>query len=240
MKQILTSILVLVSLAAFSQGEIVEKTQTIVQQDTNYLLKTMTVKDFGYQFLDTSISYAFLGDSSTALQALFIFAEQRQLFVHAGVNRAFQIKDVRQELQAISAAYQQITGSDNLQDAANQNYQSIYGAGPTGDPPLGLYKIVFPNEITPTYARMVQFQSGAYRLRKTDGKGGPDVSPVASNQYVVNPTSPKSFDITVEGVKYSMFLDETAQNKTALVFRPLQYIPGLNGTPVVRILKLNP
>lgn len=134
--------------AAQQSRDVVSSSQTIVQQDTNYLLKNVIVTDNGYSLFDTSISYTFLGDSLTALTALFQFAEQRQLFVHAGVNRAFQINDVRRELTSISQAYQVITGSDNLQDAANQNYASLYGAGAIADPPLGIYRIVFAGEST--------------------------------------------------------------------------------------------
>lgn len=225
----------ILTMTAFSQ-EIVSKTQSIVTQDTNYLLKTVTVTDGGNTFLDTNITYQFLGDSLTALNKIFQETQNAAQFIHAGVNRAFGIKDFRDFLTGANSLYLSITGSDNLSDAANANLQTFYGAGPTNEPPLGIYRIIY-GDGTSSFARMVQFASGAYRLRKTVSKGGADVTPVASNQYIVQPIHTKSFDITADGVKYSFWLDENVNNPAFDVYRPLQYIPGLNGTPIYRIFK---
>ena len=247
MKNILFAI-TLIFIASFasaqtaqSVGEIVSRTSTVVPVpgDTTYLLRIQTVTDLGNAFPDTSVSYTFLGDSLAAINYFLKLAEDLQIYAHAGVNRAFELPQIRQDRSAISDNLIAITGSDNLNDLNFTRYAAHYGAYPAANDTLtGQYQLFFSDN-TNSFARMIQLAGGGWRLRKTTGRGGGDVSPVNSNQYVVVPTSPKSFQITYPqgGTVYSFWLDENVRNPNFEVFRPLQFIPGLNGTPVIRIRK---
>ena len=247
MKNILFAI-TLIFIASFasaqtaqSVGEIVSRTSTVVPVpgDTTYLLRIQTVTDLGNAFPDTSVSYTFLGDSLAAINYFLKLAEDLQVYTHAGVNRAFELPQIRQDRSAINDNLTTITGGDNLNDLNFTRYAAHYGAYPASNDTLtGQYQLFFSDN-TNSFARMIKLAGGGWRLRKTTSRGGGDVSPVNSNQYVVVPTSPKSFQITYPqgGTVYSFWLDENVRNPNFEVFRPLQFIPGLNGTPVIRIRK---
>lgn len=249
MKQILFSILFLF-VASFaigqqagtqSVGEVVSRTSEVVPvpNDTNYLLRIVTVTDVGNVFLDTSVSYSFLGDSTQAIAYFLKLAEDLQVYAHAGINRAFELPKIRRDRGSISDNLTTITGSSGLNDLNFVRYQAHYAAyAPTQDTLTGQYRLFF-SDGTSTFARLVQLAGGGWRMRRTSERGGTDVSPINSNQYVVLPTSPKSFQMTYPqgGTSYEFWLDENVINPNFEVFRPLQFIPGLNGTPVVRIIK---
>lgn len=226
-----------------SVGEVVSRTTAVVPVpgDTTYLLKTTTVTDVGNVYLDTSVTYSFLGDSIQAVNYFLKLAEDLQIYAHAGVNRSFELPQIRNGRSAISANLQSLTGTANLNDLNLIRYQSHYGAYPaTADTLTGQYQLFFSDN-TNSFARLIQLPGGGWRMRKTASRGGADISPVNSNQYVVMPTSAKSFQLTYPqgGVVYSFWLDENVVNNNFQVFRPLQFIPGLNGTPVIRIRKYN-
>ena len=247
MKNILFAI-TLIFIASFasaqtaqSVGEIISRTSTVipVPGDSTYLLRVYTVTDVGNAIPDESTTHTFLGDSLAAISYFLKLAEDLQIYAHAGVNRAFELPKIRQDRSAINDNLTTITGSANLNDLNFTRYAAHYGAYPAANDTLtGQYQLFFSDN-TNSFARMIQLAGGGWRLRKTTGRGGDDVSPVNSNQYVVVPTSPKSFQITYPqgGVVYSFWLDENVRNPNFEVFRPLQFIPGLNGTPVIRIRK---
>lgn len=224
-----------------SVGEVVSRTTAVVPVpgDTTYLLKTTTVTDVGNVYMDTSVTYSFLGDSIKAVNYFLKLAEDLQIYAHAGVNRSFELPQIRQDRNAISANLQSLTGTDDLNDLNLIRYQSHYGAYPaTADTLTGQYQLFFSDN-TNSFARLIQLPGGGWRMRKTASRGGADVSPVNSNQYVVTPTSPKSFRMTYPqgGTVYLFWLDENVISPNFELFRPLQFIPGLNGTPVIRIRK---
>lgn len=224
-----------------SVGEVISRTSEVVPVpgDTTYLLRIVTITDVGNVFPDTAVSYTFLGDSLTAIAYFLKLAEDLQIYAHAGVNRAFEIPQIRKDRSSISDNLTDITGTAGLNDLNFIRYQAHYAAYPAGQDTLtGQYQLFFSDN-TNSFARLIQLQGGGWRMRKTASRGGADLSPVNSNQYVVVPTSPKSFQLTYPqgGAVYSFWLDENVISQNFEVFRPLQFIPGLNGTPVIRIRK---
>lgn len=231
-------LLFLAASAAGQSGSIISETSQIIDSAGVYYLETITVYDNGTPFNRTVTDYHTLGDSIGIIQKAQDQTEANYDYLHTGIVRALEIPSINQRRNGWNTIIQAITGNAlNLNDLMNNRLKGFYGVMPSSADTVetGIFRIVIQDEVAQTWARMIQLPAGGIRLRLTQGRGGPDVSPVV--QYNVVFRSKTEFDITINGGTYLVSRNDGQSGEGRELWQPtVRFLGGT--TPFNNIIRV--
>lgn len=224
MKNIITFLFLLLSVAVNAQ-EIISQTQEIVSQgDSLYFVRQTTIRENGTSFPDTLVNKYLIGDSTTTANTLFDIPYQQYIAVANGMKQALRRNFATSVFNQVNTLFQTLTGKTLYQDAGNRYFGSLQGR----------YR-VFRQDGTNFFANITQLTtgpaSGALRLTGENSEG----------TFVLNALGPDGFllvnfdhDQVGGGENFYFFWDgESSERKT---FWPAERISGR--TTIFRIVKI--
>lgn len=202
------------------EEKVISRETSIFLQETTWKKREIVLLDNGTDIPDSVIFNTEIGDSLALVQAALSATEADANYMGIARKRILEIPQKNQVYNAWNSAIQTVTaGAFNLANLKNFFYSSFYGVTGVNDPPAGIYRINLSGQTEPIWTRAIITNGGGVRFRVTDGRGGPDVSPQV--QYTVNLLWQNEFEITYNGVTYTVTISgQSAPGR-------LQYLPPL-------------